>query len=497
MKNKLPDSFYNLISMAGAVIAAITFSLIIILAIVTTILDRGNAYFGLIIYMILPGVMIFGLILIPIGMYFEKKKSEENKGKLPIINLNTPQHRNATAIFLFGTAILLFASAIGGYEAFHFSESDQFCGEICHEVMKPEYTAYQTSAHARVGCAECHVGSGADWFVKAKITGLYQVYAVMANTYERPIPTPIKNLRPARETCEQCHWPEKFYSSTMRKEIHYLSDEKNTRWDINLTVKVGAESSAKSLSEGSHWHISPNTKVEYISTDEKRQEIPWVRYTNLETGEITVYDGDDSIDPDSLGNYEIRTMDCMDCHNRPSHNYRPPAVFINEALARGDVSPELPEIKSLTMELLGEEYPTTDSAMAAIRNGILEFYSEDYEDIFEEQKELIEKSIVGVQNAFNQNIFPEMKVRWDYYPNNIGHFEFDGCFRCHDSYHESEEGKVISNDCNQCHVINAQGPADSLQVAKFGEPLEFRHPVDIDEMWKESLCTDCHTGLNP
>ncbi len=98
--------------------------------------------------------------------------------------------------------------------------------------MEPEHTAYQNSPHARVKCVDCHVGSGAGWYVRSKLSGAYQVYAVLANVYPRPIPTPIKNLRPARETCEQCHWPSHFSGQKEVINTYFKSDEQNTRWTI-------------------------------------------------------------------------------------------------------------------------------------------------------------------------------------------------------------------------------------------------------------------------
>ena len=190
-------------------------------------------------------------------------------------------------------------------------------------------------------------------------------------------------------------------------------------------------------------------------------------------------------------------MDCMDCHNRPSHSYKPPAFFVNEAITAGNIPKELPEIKSLTMQICAEEFTSSDTAAAYIEKTIKEFYEEDYPEIAEDQPQLIEKAITGFKAQYFSNIFPEMNVRWSAYPNNIGHVEFDGCFRCHNDLHSSENGDVISRDCNLCHSISAQGSPDSLQYANINEGLEFKHPVDIEEEWKESLCTDCHTGLDP
>lgn len=503
MKLKLPDSSKNWISLVGATIALITFSMIVFLFIITSVTHSGNTYLGLIIYVLLPGVLFIGLLLIPIGMWFktrkDRRRTEEERKGWPVINFNNIQHRHAALVFAIGTSVFLMATAVGSYEAFHYSESVEFCGKTCHYVMQPEFTAYQGSPHARVKCVDCHVGSGADWYVRSKLSGLYQVYAVTLGTVPKPIETPITNLRPARETCEQCHWPQKFYSRKLRTEKHFMTDEKNSEWDITLTMKIGSNLSALGLEEGIHWHINPNVKIEYKSIDKKREKIPWVKYTNLKTGEVNEYvDHEVKISKEELSKLETRTVDCMDCHNRPSHNYQPPAFFINNALTKGTIPKDLPQIKFAALEVLTKKFETTEDAHKAIATEINQFYEDNYPDVFKNKKELIAKGIKGIQEAFSLNTFPEMKVRWDVYPNNIGHMEFMGCFRCHNDKHVTDKGRLIKKDCNQCHTINAQGPPDKLEVAAINKPLNFRHPGgDVGEVWKKMLCVECHTGLNP
>ena len=502
MKIKLPDSSYNWLSIVGATIAVISLFMITFLFTISFFFNQGGSYLGLVIYIILPSFLVLGLILIPIGMlrfHFKNKGREKSeKNELPIVDLNDVKHRNAFFIFVIGSVFFLFISAVGSYEAFHYTESTEFCGELCHVVMKPEYTAYQNSPHAKVRCVECHVGSGADWYVRSKMSGLYQVYAVTVNNYPKPIPTPITNLRPARETCEECHWPQKFYPRKIQVQRHYLADEQNTEWDIHMNMKIAAQMSAQGLMEGIHWHINPNVKIEYIASDSASQEIPWVRYTNTENNEVIVYNNsENALDEIMLATADIKTMDCIDCHNRPSHVYQPPAFFIDEALAAGVMPKELPELKIVSLELCDAEYSTTDAAFNAIDSTLTEYYNANYPEIVEIDPELVKTAVAGLQDVFSKNIFPEMKVRWDAYPNNIGHVEFPGCFRCHTDTHEADNGHVISKNCNLCHEIMAQGNPENLVAAEFGQALEFTHPVDIDEAWKESFCTDCHTGLAP
>ncbi len=499
MKLKLPNSTKNWTSLVGATIAVVTLLLIFFLILLTLSSDKGGAYLGLVTYIILPPILIIGLILIPVGMYFKRKQLRiaENAGDetLPFIDLNIKSHRTAFFIFSVGTVVFLFLSAFGSYEAFNYTESVKFCGTTCHYVMKPEYTAYQNSPHARVSCAECHVGEGVDWYIRSKLSGLHQVYSVTLGTIEKPIKTPISNLRPARETCERCHWPEKFYSRNLITRRHYLSDEENSEWDIGMTLKVGGKLKAFALDEGIHWHINSAVEIQYIATDYKRQNIPWIKYTNKKSGKVTVFqDVDEPLSPGQMDSLSARTLDCIDCHNHPAHIYNSPTTFINTAINKGEIAASLPMIKAKAVEVCSEVYSTTDSAMLGIDNKITNFYKEEYPNIYKTKLNLIKKSINGIKTEFGKNIFPEMKVRWEAYPNNIGHMESKGCFRCHDGNHETESGKVISRDCNSCHNINEQGYPSNLAKAEFGSSLKFVHPGnDVEESdWMEGSCIDCH-----
>ncbi len=498
---KLPQSVRNLTTVVGASIAVISLLIILFLFIISSIFDIGSSYLGIFIYVVLPMVLVLGLILMPIGMWREKrrlKKHPEYKEEKdwPVIDFNQQPVRNATIIFVAGTICFLILSSIGSFEAFHLTESDEFCGKLCHQVMKPEYTAYQESAHERVGCVECHVGSGAGWYVKSKLSGLYQVYSVLFNKYPQPIHTPISSLRPARETCEECHWTEKFYDRKIKTKKSYLADGSNTEWDIHLMMKTSATYSAQGLQEGIHWHINPDVKIEYKALDVGRDTIPWVKYTNLKTGEVTIYE-DESVETGGmdLQTLELRTMDCIDCHNRPSHNYQSPANFIDDYITSGHISKDLPDIKVVAMDALGADYPTADSAMRAIEAYANEYYEIMYPEVLSDQKELYEQALTAMKDGFNENIFPEMKVNWKVYPNHLGHLETNGCYRCHNDRHKATGGKVISRDCNLCHNILAQGTADEMQYAASDNPLEFKHPININEKWRTTFCSECHFSL--
>lgn len=497
---KLPSSIRNWISISGAVLAVFNLATILSLIILNSFFGFGGSYIGLFIYIVLPAFMITGLILIPIGMRINRKRARKAEAageqlSWPIINFNDVAVRNAGMIFVVGTVFLLIISSIGSYEAFHYTESVEFCGKLCHKVMEPEYTTYHGSAHERVACVECHVGAGASWYVKSKLSGLYQVYSVLANKYPRPIPTPIANLRPARETCEECHWPEKFYDRKLRIEHSFLADDQNTEEVIYLQIKTSSQMTTHGLENGIHQHISPDVKIEYKSSED-RQSIPWVKYTNTKTGEVQIFtDSWNEMSQEQLDSMETRVMDCIDCHNRPSHDYGVPQNFIDKSMNEGRISKTLPSIKLVAMMALNQDYPTKDSAFIAIKSQVLDYYQSSDPEILTNRKADVDQAIAEMQNDYANNIFPEMNASWKHYPNNIGHMESDGCFRCHNDRHKSKSGKVISKDCNLCHNILAEGTPGNMQYADSIQPLEFKHPVDIGGEWKTSNCSDCHSAL--
>ena len=498
---KLPSSIKNWVSITGAILAVFNLATILSLVILHSLFNFGGAYIGLFIYMALPAFMIFGLILIPIGMRINRRRAKEEElageeRNWPILNFNNIATRNASIIFVVGTVFLLIISSVGSYEAFHFTESVEFCGKLCHQVMEPEFVTYHGSSHERVACVECHVGAGATWYVKSKLSGLYQVYSVLAHKFPTPIPTPIANLRPAQETCEKCHWPEKFYDRKMKDEHSFLADDSNTEEVIQLQMKTSSKMTSAGIEKGIHQHISADVKIEYKTTTNNRQVIPWVRYTNLKTGQSEIYtDSENKLSQAKLDSLETRVMDCLDCHNRPSHNYKAPQNFIDKLMSEGKISKTLPGIKKVAMEVLYPEYSTKDSAFMAITSKITDFYQKSYPDLITSRKSEIDNAIVEIQSGYASNIFPFMKANWKSYPNNIGHMEFDGCFRCHNDRHATESGKVISKDCNLCHNIIAQGTPANMEYSKSFEPLEFKHPVDIDEAWRTELCSSCHSQL--
>jgi hypothetical protein len=473
----------NWISLLGIIVTLCAFLSVAFLIAMDLMAESSNPYMGILTYMVAPGFLIFGLTLIVFGAWRERRQRRHlapgEIPPLPRVDLNDPRHRRNFVIVFVVTFVFVVLSAFGSYRTYHFTESVGFCGQTCHTVMKPEFTAYQNSPHANVACVQCHIGPGAGWFVKSKLSGSYQVYSVMAKKYPRPIPTPIHNLRPARETCEQCHWPAKFYGQTVRDNQHYLADESNTVWNIKLLMNIGGGDPQHGAVGGIHWHTSAKHKIEYIATDEKRQVIPWVRVTHDDGRVETFVDAKKQLPPEQVAAAEKRVMDCIDCHNRPSHNYKAPIHAVNLALTTGQLNPQLPFIKKRAVEALTGKYETEAEAQQKIAAALAPHYDAG--------------TVAAVQKIYSQNFFPEMKVNWRAYPNNIGHTIFPGCYRCHDGQHKSAAGKAITHDCNTCHTILSQGRGEQLDTVSV-KGLEFQHPTDISDAWKEMNCAECHTG---
>jgi nitrate/TMAO reductase-like tetraheme cytochrome c subunit len=494
MKRRLPESVYNLMTMSGAGIAVVSFSLIIFLFIIDLTAESSNPYLGIFTFILFPTFLILGLTLIAWGIVRERRRIRIGRGSLghlPVVNLNDARHRFAFSIFFFGTILFLALSAFGSFKAYEYSDSVEFCGLVCHNVMHPEYIAYQHSPHARVPCADCHIGSGAEWFVKAKISGAYQVYSVLFEKYSKPIPTPVHDLRPAQETCEQCHWPRHFFSEKQRTFNYYVSDEKNTKWSLNLLMKIGGGNELQGNTDGIHWHMNIANEIRYAALDSARMIIPWVKIKHADGKEEIYHSTDVPFSGDQLNRSEIRRMDCIDCHNRPSHKYNHPAGVVNQYLTLGWIDKSLPYAKNITIAALERPYTSTTAANDSIAVIVSNFYHDQYPQVYAERRAAVDKLIDEARKIYSRNYFPEMRVSWRHYPDQIGHMYAPGCFRCHDGKHVNEQGKAISRDCNVCHTLLAQQFEDEVHEISLAG-LEYRHPVNVDKAWKEMNCYDCH-----
>lgn len=497
MKRRFPDAFYNPLSLAGAVLAGAVFITIVFLTAVEILQANAPAYIGIISYVILPVPLVLGLLLVVGGLVRERRKIKrgEPASRLQfVLDLNSPRQRTAAIVVSAVVVMFLLFSAYVSYRTFEWTESVAFCGTTCHEVMEPEYTAYQASPHARVKCVECHVGSGAGWYLRSKLSGAYQVYAVLADVYPRPIATPIKNLRPAQETCEQCHWPSHFSGGKEVVNTYFRSDDKNSRWTVALLMKIGGGNNERGAGSGIHWHMNIANEITYVSADSLHQTIPWVQMRSRATGEVRTYTaGGTALNADTLARMPKFRMDCIDCHNRPSHIYRPPVRIVDRSLAAGRMSPAIPGIRAIAVDALVQPYSTAEAAADSIPKVMRASYEGKFGAIADSLKPLFATAVKEVVDGYRQNFFPRMSVSWKAYPNNIGHMTDLGCFRCHDGQHASPEGKVISRECNTCHTLEYQG-SDATPATVSIAGAEFQHPEDIGDAWKTTNCKECHSG---
>lgn len=490
---KTPRLYHNYISLFGVVISISSIVSIVLLFLLELFGSSESAYLGILIYIMLPGAMMFGFFVILVGMILERirrrKLSPEEIAAYPILDLNGPRRRRNFFVFLSVAFIFILISAFGSYRAYEYTESTTFCGAVCH-VMYPEKIAYAASAHARVRCVECHVGGGPDFYVKSKLEGARQLLALIMGNYQKPIPTPVHNLRPAQDICERCHWPEKFFGEQMKTFTHYGYDRDNTINQSRLLIKTGGGSPNAGQVAGIHWHMNVGNEVTYIATDDRRQNIAWVRFKEP-NGRIVEYTNkNNQLTPEQIESGSKRRMDCVDCHNRPSHVYISPNAAVDRSMTAGKLDTSLPFLKLKSVEVLAKPYNTTEEAVSTISKEIDEYYKTNYPDVYSSKAGSVTAAITELQRIYQTWFFPEMKTDWQSHPNNLGHYNSQGCFRCHDGNHISPEGKPIRTECNICHTTLDQTFGGKTIIPPNGE---YQHPVNLGDKNKYK-CVDCHKG---
>lgn len=473
----------NPITLAGAVITTSSAITLIGFWFFEVVLGANvHPYLGVLLFLILPGVFVIGLLLIPAGALLRRrqlKTSGEIPNIYPPISLHSGMARQAIGWIGGLTALNVIIFAAASYQGVTYMDSAKFCGQTCHVVMQPEFTAYQSSPHQRVACVQCHIGPGAGWFVRSKISGARQVLAVTFHTYDRPIPSPVEQLHPARETCEQCHWPQMFTSDKLIVRKKYSDDEKNTPLTTVLLLKIGGNAGHGGV--GIHGrHLNAGSRIQYTSTDRQRQDIAEVVYTD-DSGKRVDFRAPP---PDPKKNdpkeksqaqastdapkSETRMMDCVDCHNRPTHTFQMPEAAVDQALSDGRINTALPFAKKVAVKILKESYPDRDTATQRIATAFSEFYKTSYPAVYRDKRPTVEGAATAVQNIYLRNIFPAMNISWGTYPNNLGHMDFPGCFRCHDGSHSTADGRTITNDCDACHHLLAIDEADPKILGDLG-----------------------------
>jgi len=450
----------NGLTIAGVVLTTLSGLLIVVFIVAQLWGGLDNPYIGLFAYVVLPAIFILGLIEIPIGMWRRRRKliksgaTEAELTTYPRLDFNDPHMRRVAVIVISLTALNTVILGVASFRAVEEMETVEFCGETCHTIMQPEFTAYQDSPHSRVACVDCHIGPGASWFVKSKLDGLRQVWHTAIGTYQHPITTPLHTLRPARQTCEQCHWPNKHHGDKLRVFSRYGTNEANTPSYTAMLLKTGGGSLDIGRHGGIHWwHIYSDNRIRYVSPDESREEITWVELTTPD-GEVRIYtrDGEDLPADEEITN--ARIMDCIDCHNRPTHTFHVPSKAIDWLLDTHPELVDLPYFKRQAIAAINGEYETQTAGVTAVREAIVEFYRTEYPDLASAEPELVQQGAESASQAYGKTVFPEMDTNWETHPNHIGHDDFPGCWRCHDDEMATADGgHVIPMDCENCHVF--------------------------------------------
>jgi nitrate/TMAO reductase-like tetraheme cytochrome c subunit len=410
-----------------------------------------NPYVGILAFLIIPIIFFVGLALIPIGIFLGRR-SIRSHFESQEIDRKTALRRLA---WFFGITTILNV-VIGTqitYRAVEHMETPQFCGATCH-VMAPEFAAYQNSPHAKVECVDCHVAPGAAGWVASKAAGTRQLFETVLHTAPRPIPSALETNRlvPARETCENCHWPQKFDGVRLRTISKFADDEQNSRTETVLMMMIGG-----SRFGGIHGaHFGPGVHIQFVAADPKRQSIPWVEYRNTATGVTNVFAASDS-------NAQIESqpkieMQCVDCHNRPTHAFELPDRALDKAMAGGEIPSTLPFIKKKGLEVLQATYGSQQEAEQKIPDALMSFYRQSYPDRVSGSQD-VPRASQAIVAIYKRNVFPDLKVTWGTYPNNLGHTDSTGCFRCHDGSHNTKDGKTIPQDCDLCHHMLAMDEA--------------------------------------
>jgi hypothetical protein len=466
----LPRFWSNWLTLLGTALTTVAGSTIVFIFAATLFTDVSNPYTYALGFMVMPGLFIVGLMIIAVGFLWERRRRKKHPEADPIQQAFAEAFKNPRArrlILFVSLATLANIVIIGaaGSQALHYMETPEFCGTLCHSVMQPEYDTYRESPHSRIACVTCHIGPGASWAVKAKIDGLRQVWGVMTGDFSRPIPSPVHSLRPARDTCEQCHWPAKFHGNRISFRVHFGEDEENTPAVTALALRVGGKSRGSGEFSGIHWHVSPELKVEYEALDAKRERIGKVRV--YKDGVLTA----EYLPPkDFEGSVsEVRTMDCVDCHNRPTHVYdQNPKLAVDRVMLSGALDWKVPFLHSAAtavLEAAGNDL-AREGAQAHFLGALAAWYDKE-QAAAKPDEAALERAAETVAGLYLRNIYPDMDLAWGTHPNHLGHLgeekDLRGCFRCHNDQHTTADGeKTISQDCELCHdfLAEEEAPAD-------------------------------------
>ena len=437
------------LAIAGALIATAAAVAFIALAIALVAGLFDNPYAGLVVGVAIPAVLALGLLLIPAGMWLEHRKRRHHPEAAtgwPVVDFGRAAVRRTTLVIVALTAVNVVIVLLAGYSGLHYMESPTFCGQVCHTPMAPQFMSWREAPHARIACVSCHVGEGAGAFLQAKLSGVRQLYHVATNSYARPTP-PGAEMTPGAQaaTCRTCHVPERASGDRIRVIRTYADDEANTESTTVLQMYLGA---AAAPARAIHWHADPRVRIEYVSTDEANESIPYVKVTDA-SGRMREYLAEGS-SSEAIRAGTRRIMDCIDCHNTVGHPVASsPEQAVDEAIAAGRVSRTLPHARREAVRLVKASYEHDSDAAQTIAREFRGFYRSRGGPIDEQA---VEQTVAALQALYRRNVFPAMNVTFGSYPDNRGHVTATGCFRCHDGSHlDKEGGTAISADCEYCH----------------------------------------------
>ena len=490
-----PDLARNPLSLLGAILAVTGIGGLVFFLGIQLLQVEASPYIGVLVYLGLPAVLLLGLLIIPVGMFWEARRraaaARRGEGPPPPLQLDFGNPRHLLGVMGFATATVIILGVLGatGYRAVEFMDSPTFCGTLCHTVMEPQFEPYKRSAHAEVNCTSCHIGPGANWYVQSKLSGLRQVIATVTDTFPRPIPAPIENLRPARATCEGCHWREKAYGLFLRVYRAYLPDENNTSHIRALAFRVGTGGGELEEAGGVHWHTA--ARVWYESADRERQVLGWVGVESPEG--LKEWLNPDV--PPGAPLEERRLMDCIDCHNRAAHKIPAPDNLVDDALAAGRLDPSLPYIKREALRLLGVtgSVPAPEELAAQWQkegwfDQLDDFYRQKYPDVAASKADAIRAAMEELRRISKLVVYPDMQTTWLTYPDNRGHPGLEGanpgCFRCH--------GTLVSVDSGE-PLAGGLGGTGCLTCHGFGEEAEAA--LGSHEVAGEQGCALCHVRI--
>lgn len=390
--------------------------------------------------------------------------------------------------------VVVIGIVVGAAYGWQYTNSPSFCGTTCH-TMPPEYAAYQISPHSQVRCVECHIGR--DFIgsqVWRKAGHLHFLVLTAFKSFEYPIYA--KGMRPAPQICEKCHSPAKFSDDSLRVRQHFVEDESNTTYSIYLIVKTGGGSKREGLGRGIHWHIE--NKVQFASTDALDQKIPYVRVTNGD-GTVEEYvDVESTFDVASVDPVGLKTMDCISCHNRITHTVPSPDQSVDSAMARGVISSDIPYIRRQGAGVLNRTYRSQEEAFAEIAN-LDSYYRNFYPEFYATGAAKVADAITELQRAYSVSVFEDQEIDWNTHPNNVGHVNSPGCFRCHDGKHLNANKEAIRLECNLCHSVPVEAGAEDfvtdIEISRGPEPDSHRSAnwISLHNQVFDSTCANCHT----